>query len=159
MLKNYLLVALRNLRKSKAFSIINILGLALGLCCSLLIFLWVNDERNVNKFHKNGAYLFSVYERQYFDNRIESFHGTPGIMADEMKKVLPEVKYACGMAWNDLSTFQVGDKIMKEEGNHAGMDFFKMFSFPLLQGKVETALATPVSIAISQNGKRFFRQP
>jgi len=160
MLKNYLLVALRNLRKSKAFSIINILGLALGLCCSMLIFLWVNDERNVNKFHKNGPYLFSVYERQYFDNRIESFHGTPGIMADEMKKVLPEVKYACGMAWNDLSTFQVGDKIMKEEGNHAGMDFFKMFSFPLLQGKVETALATPVSIAISRKmANDFFGSP
>ena len=160
MLKNYLLVALRNLRKSKAFSIINILGLALGLCCSLLIFLWVNDERNVDKFHKNGANLFSVYERQYYDNKIEAFHGTPGVMADEMKKVLPEVKYACGLAWNDLSTFQVGDKIMKEEGNHAGMDFFKMFSYPLLQGKAETALSTPVSIAISRKmSNDFFGSP
>src|SRR4030095_1300197 len=146
MLKNYLLVAIRNLRKNKAFSIINILGLALGLGCSLLIFLWVADERNMDKFNKNGTQLYSVYERQYYDNKIDAFHSTPGIMGDEMKKVFPEVMYASGMAWNDLATFQVGDKIMKEEGNHAGADFFKMFSYTLLEGKAENALNSPVSI-------------
>ena len=140
MLKNYLLVALRNLRKNKAFSIINILGLALGLGCSLLIFLWVSDERNMDKFNKNGDQLFSVYERQYYDNKIDAFHSTPGILSDQMKIDLPEVKYASGLAWNDLSTFQVGDKIMKEEGNHAGADFFKMFSYKLLHGKAENGI-------------------
>ncbi len=160
MLKNYLLVAIRNLRKNKAFSIINILGLALGLGCSLLIFLWVSDERNMDKFNAQGRQLFSVYERQYYDNRIEAFHGTPGILGDEMKKVLPEVKYASGMAWNDLATFQVGDKIMKEEGNHAGADFFKMFSYTLLQGNAENALKSPVSIAISRKmANDFFGGP
>ena len=160
MLKNYLLVAIRNLRKNRAFSTINILGLALGLGCSLLIFLWVNDEQNMDKFHKNRNQLYSVYERQYYENKIDAFHSTPGIMGDEMKKVLPEVKYASGMAWEDLSTFQVGDKIMKEMGNHAGADFFKMFSFTLLQGKAESALSSPVSIAISRKmANDFFGSP
>jgi putative ABC transport system permease protein len=114
MLKNYLLIAFRNLKKDKVFSLINILGLALGMACSLLIMLWIRDERNQDKFNKNTTQLYSVYERQYYDNKIDAFHSTPGIMADEMKRVLPEVKYASGMAWEDPATFQVGDKIMEE---------------------------------------------
>jgi putative ABC transport system permease protein len=160
MIKNYLLVALRNLRKNKAFSLINILGLALGLACSLLIFLWVNDERNMDKFNEHTSELYSVYERQYYDNKIDAFHSTPGIMADQMKKDLAEVQYASGMAWDDLSTFEVGDKIMKETGNHAGADFFKMFSYTLLQGNAETALNAPVKIAISRKmANDFFGSP
>jgi hypothetical protein len=50
MLKNYLLIAIRNLKKDKVFSLINILGLALGMACSLLILLWIQDERNKDKF-------------------------------------------------------------------------------------------------------------
>ena len=78
MLKNYFLVAIRNLRKSKIFSLINIVGLALGMACSLLILLWIRDERNMNKFNKNSSRLYSVYERQYFDNKVDAFHATPG---------------------------------------------------------------------------------
>jgi ABC-type antimicrobial peptide transport system permease subunit len=150
MLKNYLLVALRNLKKNKTFSLINILGLALGLACSLLIFLWVNDERKMDKFNQHSNQLYSVYERQYYDNKIDAFHSTPGIMPDQMKKDLADVQYASGMAWDDHSTFEVADKIMKETGNHAGADFFKMFSYKLLQGKAETALNSPVKIAVSR---------
>ncbi len=63
MFKNYLKIAFRNLWKNKAFSLINIMGLALGLTCSLLIMLWVNDEYNVDAFHKNDSQLYSVFER------------------------------------------------------------------------------------------------
>src|SRR4030095_1289897 len=101
MLKNYLVVALRNLRKNKAFSIINILGLALGLACSLLIFLWIQDERGMDSFHANKSRLFSVYERQYYDNKVEAFHAGPGLLAAEMKKVLPEVELASQFVWTD----------------------------------------------------------
>jgi len=160
MLKNYLLTAIRNLKKNKAFSLINILGLALGLACSLLIMLWVNDERNMDKFNKNTKQLYSVYERQFYDNKIEAFHGSPGVMADEMKRVLPEVVYASGFAWRDSHTFQSGEKIIKEWGNHAGMDFFKMFSYKLLQGNARTALNTPSCIAISRKmANDFFGNP
>jgi putative ABC transport system permease protein len=160
MIKNYLKIAWRNLVKNKVFSFINILGLALGMACSLLILLWVNDEKSMDKFHKNRSQLYSVYERQYYDNKIDAFHSTPGVLADEMKKVLPEVQYASGMAWNDRATFQVGDKIMKEKGNHAGADFFKMFSYQLLAGNANDALSSPVSIAISRKmANDFFGDP
>jgi putative ABC transport system permease protein len=160
MIKNYLKVAWRNLIRNKVFSFINIFGLSLGMACSLLIMLWVLDERSVDNFHANGNNLYSVYERQYYDNKIDAFHSTPGIMYKEMKRVLPEVKFAAPFAWNDLSTFQVGDKIMKEEGNYSSEDFFKMFSYPILAGSAANALTSPVSIAISHKmADDFFGSP
>jgi putative ABC transport system permease protein len=160
MLKNYLKTALRNLWKNKSFSFINIFGLALGMACSLLIMLWVQDERAMDGFFKDTDRIFSIYERQYYDNKIEAFHGTPGILSEEIKKVIPEIEYACGMAWNDRYTFQVGDKIMKEEGNQAGADFFKIFNYQLIQGTAATALNTPLSIAISRKmSEDFFGSP
>lgn len=160
MFKNYLKTAWRNLWKNKAFSAINIMGLALGLTCSLLIMLWVNDEYNVDAFHKNGSQLYSVYERQNHDGQWSAFHGSPGVLADEMKRVLPEVQYATNYAWNELSTFEANNKILKESGNHAGQDFFKMFSYPLLEGNAITALQTPSDIAISKKmAESFFGSP
>ncbi len=159
MWKNYLLVAVRGLIKNKAFSFINIFGLALGITCSLLILLWVQDERSVDNFHANGKRLFTVYERQYIDGKIDAGFYTPGVLADEMKKVIPEVEAATGFAWEspDRFTFEVADKIIKQEGCFAGADFFKMFSYPLLKGKAATALNTPLSLAISNKmAKDFF---
>jgi ABC-type antimicrobial peptide transport system permease subunit len=150
MFKNYFKIAFRNLWKNKAFSFINVMGLAFGLACSLLIMLWVNDEYKVDAFHKNGSQIYSVFERQYRDGRVDAFHGTPGILADEMKKVLPEIQYATNYAWNELSTFEANNKIIKEEGNYAGQDFFKIFSYPVLEGNAATALITPLDIAISK---------
>src|SRR6476620_160359 len=160
MIKNYLKIAFRNLTKNKAFSLINIMCLALGHVCSLLIMLWVNDEYNVDAFHTNGSQLYSVYERQNHDGHWSAFHGTPGVMADEMKRVLPEVQYATNFAWNDLNTFEANNKILKQRGNHAGQDFFKMFSYPLLEGNPITALQTPSDIAISKKmAEDFFGSP
>ncbi len=160
MFRNYLLVALRNLKRNKIFSLINILGLALGIACSLLILLWVQDERSVDAYHKNGGQLYSIYERQYYDGMINAGYSTPGLMYDEMKKMLPDVQYATGFAWKDLNTFEANNKMLKEEGNYAGPDFFKMFSFPLLQGNALTALNSTVSIAVSKKmAEDFFGSP
>ena len=150
MLKNYFKTTWRNLFRNKAFSIINIMGLALGLACSLLIMLWVNDEYKVNAFHKNKTQLYGVFERRYNDGKINAGLATQGLMADEMKIVFPEVQYATGNAWTHQSTFEANNKIIKENGNFAGQDFFKMFSYSLLQGNAITALQTPLDIAISQ---------
>ncbi len=160
MFKNYFKTALRNLWKNKVFSFINIMDFALGLACSLLIMLWVNDEHNVDAFHKNGSQLYSVYEKQYRDGGVSAFFGGPGVMADEMKRVLPEVQYAANMDWPDLSTFEANNKIIKENGLNVYCDFFKMFSYPLLEGSAITALQNPDDIAISKKmAEDFFGSP
>jgi putative ABC transport system permease protein len=78
MLKNFLKVALRNLWKQKGYSFLNIFGLAMGMACSLLILLWIRDEKSVDGGHANGDRLYRVYERQYYDGKIEAGYYTPG---------------------------------------------------------------------------------
>lgn len=150
MIRNYLKTGIRNLWKNKVFSGINVLGLALGIACSMLIMLWVNDEYSVDAFHKNKKQLYAVFERQYYDGKIEATYSTPGIMADELKKVLPGVQYASGYAKTTSNTFQANEKIIKESGNYAGADFFNMFSYKLLEGSAQSALNTTTAIAISK---------
>ena len=160
MLKNFLKVALRNMWKQKGYSFLNIFGLAIGMTCSLLILLWVRDEKNMDNFHVNGSRLYSIYERQFYDGKIDAGFYTPGVLPEQMKKDLPEVELSSGFTWFEKTTWQVGDKIIKEQGRNAGADFFRMFSYPLLQGTPATALATPVSLAISHKmAGEFFGSP
>jgi putative ABC transport system permease protein len=156
MLKNYLIVAIRNLRRNKIFSFINITGLALGMACSLLIMLWVIDEKSVDGFHANNPWLYNVYEHQFYDGKEEGGYYTPGLLGMEMKKVLPEVELATDYGWTDKVTFQVGDKIIKEEGTYASPDFFSMLSFPLLKGKATESLNEALAISISKKMAEHF---
>ncbi|MEX6686776.1 ABC transporter permease [Danxiaibacter flavus] len=154
MFGNYFKIAWRSLIRNKAFSFINIFGLALGLMCSILIMLWVNDEYSVDRFHSNGDYLYQIYERQYYDGKINAGYSTQGLLADELKKNVPELQYASAMdraaAPGASSTFEAGNKINKMDGYFAGSDFFSMFSYPLLKGKADAALSSPSAIAISR---------
>ncbi len=160
MLKNYFLVAWRNMVRNKIFSGINILGLALGMTCSLLIMLWVQDERSVDGFHANGPQLYQVYERDYLDGRIHADFPTQGLMAGELKRQIPEVQYSSSLEWNTTNTFEAGKKIAKMSGSFAGADFFTMFSYPLLQGTPKTALNTLEGVAISRKmANLFFGSP
>src|ERR1700755_2857470 len=116
MLKNYLLVALRNLRRNRVFSLINILGLALGIACSLLILLWVKDETGMDNYHANADRLYNLFEWQHYDHRITGGYYTPGLLGKEIKKNIAGVEAAVDyMMDGDKLTFQVGDKIVKEE--------------------------------------------
>jgi putative ABC transport system permease protein len=160
MIKSYIKTAWRNLVKNRIFSVINILGLALGMTSSLLILLWVNDERNIDGFHQHEDQLYSIYERQYHDGQIDAGYYTPGLLSGELKIIFPEVHYATGMAWNELNTFEANGKILKENGNCAGPDFFNMFSYPLLQGNAANALKSSVDIAVSRKmAVDFFGSP
>ncbi|QDK77917.1 FtsX-like permease family protein [Spirosoma sp. KCTC 42546] len=157
MLTNYLKIAWRNIIRNKAFSAINILGLALGMACSLLIFLWIKDELTVDNYHANGPQLYNVMQRQKYDGKVEAGRFTPGVLPDELKKQFPEILYAAGYTgWEAQMTFAVGDKINKETGHWAGADWFKMFSIPLLAGTPETALNAPTSMAISRKVAEFY---
>ena len=160
MFRNYLKIAWRNLVRNKTFSAINIVGLALGIACSLLIMLWVQDERSTDGFHANGKHLYQVYERQFYDGKVEANYFTQGMMSSELKRLIPDIQYASSMEWPTASTFEGGNQINKMVGTYAGADFFRMFSYPLLQGTTEAALNTPNGIAISRKmAEHFFGSP
>jgi putative ABC transport system permease protein len=157
MFKNYFKVAWRNLVHNKAFSIINIMGLALGLTCSLLIMLWVQDEYSVDAFHKNNSQLYHVYERGFTDGKVEAGYKTRGLLADELKANISGIEYASAVETAQSVVCEAGDKILKMDGAFASSDFFTMFSYPLLHGTLQTLLNGTVSIAISRRmAEQFF---
>ena len=126
-----------------------------------IILLWVQDEVNKDAFHKNDRLLYAVYERESYDHKVSADYETSGLLPAEIKRVIPEVQYATGMEeYADRSTFKVGDKQSKWNGDAGSPDFFTMFSYPLLRGNPATALATPNSIAISAKmAAAFFGSP
>ena len=77
MLKNYLLVTIRNLFRNGFYSVINISGLAIGITCSILILLWVTDELSFDKFHPKSDRLYQVWVNAYFDGKINSWTSVP----------------------------------------------------------------------------------
>jgi ABC-type antimicrobial peptide transport system permease subunit len=159
MLKNYLTIALRNLVRQKVFSTINILGLALGMATSLLIGMWVQDERRVDNFHANGKQLYCVYTRSHIDGKVSAEHITSALLADELKKVVPEVERASAF-WYNRAAFRVGDRIGNMHGIQAGVHFFTMFSYPLLAGSAQSALVEPNGVAISRKmAEMYFGSP
>jgi ABC-type antimicrobial peptide transport system permease subunit/AraC-like DNA-binding protein len=160
MFRNYLKIAWRNLSRNKASSFINIAGLSVGLACSLLILLWVQNEYSMDAWHPDGARLYAIYERMYFKGKAQAGYGTPALTADELKKVIPEVQYAAQVDWGDQNTFRVGEKVAKMNGYFASADYFKMFGNKLLQGNAQNALNTPASISISRKmAVQFYGSP
>ena len=109
MFKNYFKIAWRNLVRNKAFSAINILGLALGMACSLLIMLWVQDERSVDSFYVNGKQLYQVYERNYYDGKVDAGYPTQGLLAGELKRIIPEIQCAGALEYASAPGTQTGD--------------------------------------------------
>jgi putative ABC transport system permease protein len=165
MLKNYLKTAWRNIIRHKVNTAINVIGLALGMTCCLFIFLWVRDEKSIDNFHRNDKNIFTAYQTITAKGKVDGTYQTPRTVIDghnvtlleDAKETIPEIKaeafYATGyeLPWGHLETIQVGEKKLKLEGSRAGEDFFKIFSYPLLQGNAETALKTLNGIAISRN--------
>jgi putative ABC transport system permease protein len=150
MIRNYFKTAWRNLVSNKMFSLINIAGLALGMTCSLLIMLWLKDELRRDKFHANSKRLYRVMENQYYEGSISTFEATPGILAENIVKDIPEIQMASQFLWEEQPLFTVGDVFDKEKGRYAQKDFLKMFSFKLVKGDPNTALARPDAVVISK---------
>jgi predicted permease len=151
MIKNYLLITFRNIFRNKLFSGVNILGLAFGICSTLLILLWVFDELQVDKFHAQSDRLYRVMENQKAsDGRIYTWSATPGPMAPFIKDKYPEIELATRVTWGENLLFQFGEKSFYNEGIYVDPDFLQMFTFPLLVGDVNTALKDKSSVVISR---------
>jgi putative ABC transport system permease protein len=164
MFKNYFTVAWRNILRHPNYSMINVLGLALGMTCCLLIFLWVRDEKSVDNFQRNGNDLFVVYMTAVADGKTSGTYSTPVRVVDkhgqlymeDAKRSVPEISnlacYTTGyeLPWGYPETLQTGDKLLKLNGARAGEDFFKIFGYPLVEGNPATALSDMLGIALSR---------
>jgi putative ABC transport system permease protein len=151
---NYLKVAVRRIKREKGYTFINITGLAIGMACTILIFLWVQHQRSFDRFHKNAGQICRVY----YTN--EAFEGSaiylPGLLTEYLKDTYPEIIDATNYKhWK--RKVAVGDKSYLSTGSYVDPSFFRMFTFPFIKGNPDTVLHNPYSIVITEDlaGKLF----
>ncbi|MBO9732335.1 MAG: ABC transporter permease [Chitinophaga sp.] len=150
MFKNYLAIAWRNLVKDRRFALLNLVGLSTGLACALLIYIWVNDELQMDRFHKKEATLYQVLENRVQASGIWTAQSSPVAMGDALVKQIPEVERAVVTDWIGGATLSVNnEKNVKADGKYAGKDFFNMFSYDLIQGNAGQVLQEKKSIVLS----------
>jgi putative ABC transport system permease protein len=152
MIRNYITVALRALRKHKAYSFINVTGLAVGMACTILILLWVRDETSFDRFHEKAARIYRIYRDEAATAPGSASALTSPPMAAALEKDFPEVLMASRFGTWQRRLVAAGDKTVAETGYmHADPDFFGMFSFPLVKGDAATALAEPYSVVLTES--------
>ncbi|NEU69253.1 ABC transporter permease [Spirosoma agri] len=151
MIQNYVKIALRNLLRHKAYSLINIVGLALGMACSLLIGLWVYDELNYDRFLPYHAQIHYVRVNYSFrGNEIQTASATPGPLSEAITRDIPQVAAVTKLTWPSERLVHVGDRVAKEQGQYASVGFFDVFDLPAVSGNPRSALANLNQIVISQ---------
>lgn len=156
MLKNYLKVLFRNIFKSKVFSFINLTGLSIGMGAAILIFLWIDNELSMDRFHEKADRIFVMHNRDTDPSGKKwAWNNTPKVLGPTLIKDYPEVEDV--VRFNN-STFLVtaGEKKINKRGAFVDSGFLKMFSFPLLSGNAN-ALSGPNSIVLTERfAKAFF---
>lgn len=154
MIRHQILITLRFLKRFRTAFLINLIGLTAGLVCALFIWLWVEDERKVDHFHKNNDRLYQVMEVSKVNNEINVQESTQGPLAAALQKDLPEVDKAIPVFSLEkeglLFTVKTGDKVIRASGIFTGQDFFTAFSFPLLRGAAQQVLHDPNAIVLSE---------
>jgi putative ABC transport system permease protein len=152
MFKNYLLITVRNLIRNGFYSTINISGLALGIACSILILLWVEDELSYDKFHPKADRLYQVWVNAYFDGKINSWTSVPLPTHEAMKTANANIVRSLITDWGNTHLLTVTeDKRLNKRGYFVSEEYLEMFEFPLLQGNPQTVLDDATSIVISES--------
>jgi putative ABC transport system permease protein len=159
MFRNYFKVAIRNLWKFKTFSFINIIGLATGLCCFLLIGIYVLDELSYDRFYKNSGRIYRINSDIRFGNNELHIPQTSDMMGATLKKDYPEVEeYTRLFTNNGNKLIRKGNDFLNEVNvAHADSSFFNVFSVPLIAGDPKTALNEPNTVVVSESAaKKYF---
>lgn len=157
MIGNYFKTTLRSLLKNRAYSFLNIAGLATGIACASLIFLWVQDELTYNHNFEKRDNLYTIYENQTYDGKMSTFIATPGPMAKALKMEIPEIKAIARTAGSDQLLFSLGEKAITEDGSYADPEIFSMLKLSFIKGDISNAFKELHSVVINATmAKKFF---
>ncbi|HEY1870368.1 MAG TPA: ABC transporter permease, partial [Chitinophagaceae bacterium] len=146
MFKNYFKIACRNLLRHKLFSGLNIFGLATGMACSILIFLWVQDELSYDKFNHNADHIFRVTDKA----SDQEYAVVPPSLAYAIKTQIPSIQTATRVT-SAQKMITVGTKKFDEKNiYYTDSNFLQIFNYPLLKGNVATVLSSPNSVVLTE---------
>ncbi|UJH91009.1 ABC transporter permease [Antarcticibacterium sp. 1MA-6-2] len=154
MLKNYIKIAWRNLKKKPLFSFINVVGLTTGLGCTFFFYLWVSDELMIDRFHKNDARLYQIMEKSTENGNVLIHDHTQGPLAEALEKDFPEVEHAVTVMNLEKEgmkiTFTNEEHAYKSAGVFSSSTFFDIFTFPLIEGNRAQVLQEKNNIVVSE---------
>jgi putative ABC transport system permease protein len=157
MFKNFFKTTIRSLLRNKGYSFLNIFGLAIGIACAGLIFLWVQDEVNWDQFNTKKDSLYRIRENQKYDTYVATFGSTPAPMGPAMQQEIPGVANTCRIIGYNTKLITIGNKSMYAFPNYADASLFRMFTFPFVQGNARTAFTQLYSMVVTQStAKKFF---
>ena len=151
MLKNHIKIAFRSLAKRKAFALINVVGLSLGLWCTLLIALWISDELDKDAFHIKGNQISQVMTNVGSDDgSVSTWDGTGYPVAEALMSQLPEIETAVRRTGPRGGLLKIGEKSIEAQLIGTDIGFFELFSFSLKEGEPKTCLKDLKSIVLSE---------
>lgn len=151
MLRNFILIAIRNFKKDGVYSAINISGLSIGIVCSILILLWVVDEVSFDRFIPKSDRLYQIWISAEFDGSINNWNSVPLPTYDAMKTANSNITNSVVTGWGGERLLTVGDTRIIKHGYYVSEEFLDMFEFPMVQGSREVALDDPLSIILSES--------
>ena len=154
MIKNYLKIAFRNIVRQKAFTTINIAGLAIGMACSICILLWVRNELSYDRFHKNANEIYRITGSAGDFDAAVNCAGMPAAL----KSKIPAVQNYVRLSHPETTVFETGTRKFEEKKVfYADSTFLQVFSFTLLEGNSNTALMRPDAVLITEAmAKKYF---
>ncbi len=150
MFKNFFKTAWRNMTRNKLTGFINVFGLAIGLSCSLLIWLWVRDELSYNRVFPEAKNIYEVHVNAPFNGDTVTITVSPGPLAEAIQNNIPQIEAATKMTYSRNILFTVGSKSLKEKGSYATPGFFNVFRFKILDGNAEKAIASVNQVVITR---------
>jgi len=157
MLQHHIKTTLRQVKKFKGYTAINLSGLVVGLASCLLIIIWVLDEVNMNRFHENSDRLYQVWRNMYQQSGdVITTNFIPQPMEITLRQEYPEIENVTTISWEIESLFRKEEKSTYEKGVYVGPGFFQVFTFPLIAGDEKTALNDIHSIVISERLARSY---
>lgn len=154
MIKHQLLLILRGFIRYKSTFFINLIGLSTALACTLLIYLWVSDERSVDTFHEKEGRLFQVMSNEVINNEVITGDGTAGVLGEIWMNEMPEVEMATVItppSWFQKFTVSGHENHLNASGYFADKNYFNVFSYPLVKGNKGQVLADRNAIVISES--------
>ncbi len=155
MFRNSIKAGLRNFWKNKSYSFLNILGLAIGIACAGLIFLWVEDETNFDRVHVKKDRLYMVLNNWPFLQHFSTYESTPGLMGPAIKAEIPGVANTCRTTdGKSTQLIAIGNKSVYSDGSYADSSLFSMFTIPFVQGNASTAFIQTHSMVITEKAAR-----
>src|SRR6185295_1245532 len=158
MIKNYLLLAIKNFRKQKMFSLINILGLTVGIVCCLMIFLFIMNEFSYDKFHKNSNSIYRVMRTSVTNGERRNIPWLSPPYAPTLQNDYPDMIRQTVRVQPDNDLVSYNDISFNEKNIYlVDSNFFTFFSFRLLRGDPATVLKDPLSIVMTEStSKKYF---